>query len=157
MLVTSRFPVTSIYLRLPCSHPRFLRRGLSQRTERSLVACRTQCGEDDLTCRYRRGDRESGGGARKQQRVGELNDEERERVAYHEVGHALVGAHSKHADPVHKISIVPRGRTALGYTLQLPTEQQFLMKQSELVDRLTGLSGGLRRGGNRLPRSQQRC
>ena len=71
-----------------------------------------------------------------------LNDEERQRVAYHEVGHALVGAHSKHADPVHKISIVPRGRTALGYTLQLPTEQQFLMKQSELVDRLTGLLGG---------------
>ncbi len=71
-----------------------------------------------------------------------LNDEERERVAYHEVGHALVGAHSKHADPVHKISIVPRGRTALGYTLQLPTEQQFLMTHSELVDRLTGLLGG---------------
>lgn len=71
-----------------------------------------------------------------------LNDEERQRVAYHEVGHALVGTHSKHADPVHKISIVPRGRTALGYTLQLPTEQQFLMKQSELVDRLTGLLGG---------------
>ncbi|MEZ6097839.1 MAG: ATP-dependent zinc metalloprotease FtsH [Pirellulaceae bacterium] len=71
-----------------------------------------------------------------------LNEEERQRVAYHEVGHALVGAHSKHADPVHKISIVPRGRAALGYTLQLPTEQQFLMTQSELLDRLAGLLGG---------------
>lgn len=71
-----------------------------------------------------------------------LNDEERERVAYHEVGHALVGAYSKHADPVHKISIVPRGRAALGYTLQLPTGEQFLMTRSELLDRLKGLLGG---------------
>jgi cell division protease FtsH len=71
-----------------------------------------------------------------------LNDEERERVAYHEVGHALVGAYSKHADPIHKISIVPRGRAALGYTLQLPTSEQFLMTRSELIDRLKGLLGG---------------
>jgi cell division protease FtsH len=60
-----------------------------------------------------------------------MNDEERRRVAYHEVGHALVGAFSKHADPVHKISIVPRGRAALGYTMQLPTEQRMLMTRSE--------------------------
>jgi len=63
-------------------------------------------------------------------------------VAIHEVGHALVAAYSEHADPVHKISIVPRGRSALGYTLQLPTEQQFLLTRSEIEDRLRGILGG---------------
>src|SRR6266571_7089280 len=71
-----------------------------------------------------------------------LNAEEKRRVAYHEVGHALVAAHSKHADPVHKISIVPRGRAALGYTMQLPSEDQFLLTRSELRDRIRGLLGG---------------
>jgi cell division protease FtsH len=71
-----------------------------------------------------------------------LEPEQKRRVAYHEVGHALVAAYSEHADPVHKISIVPRGRAALGYTLQLPTEDQFLMTRSELVDRIKGMLGG---------------
>jgi cell division protease FtsH len=71
-----------------------------------------------------------------------LNDEEKRRVAYHEVGHALIAAHTLHADPVHKISIVPRGRSALGYTMQLPTEDQFLLTRTELVDRIRGLLGG---------------
>ena len=71
-----------------------------------------------------------------------LNAEEKRRVAYHEVGHALVAAHSKHADPVHKISIVPRGRAALGYTMQLPSEDQFLLTRGELLDRIRGLLGG---------------
>jgi cell division protease FtsH len=71
-----------------------------------------------------------------------LSEEDKRRVAYHEVGHALIAAHTSHADPVHKISIVPRGRAALGYTLQLPTEDQFLLTRSELVDRLRGLLGG---------------
>jgi cell division protease FtsH len=71
-----------------------------------------------------------------------LNAEEKRRVAYHEVGHALVAAHNKHADPVHKISIVPRGRAALGYTMQLPNEDQFLLTRSELLDRIRGLLGG---------------
>ncbi len=85
-----------------------------------------------------------------------LDAEEKRRVAYHEVGHALVAAYSKHADPVHKISIVPRGRAALGYTLQLPTAEQFLMTRSALLDRIQGLArrpgrrgGGLRRGQHR--------
>src|SRR5947209_14401215 len=64
------------------------------------------------------------------------------RVAYHEVGHALVAAYCKHADPVHKISIIPRGRAALGYTLQLPAEDQFLMTRSELLDRIRSALGG---------------
>src|SRR5258707_1611200 len=79
------------------------------------------------------------GPERKSRRLGE---EEKRRVAYHEVGHALVAAYSLHADPVHKISIVPRGRGALGYTMQLPSEDQFLMTRSELLDRIRGLLGG---------------
>jgi cell division protease FtsH len=79
------------------------------------------------------------GPERKSRRLG---DEEKKRVAFHEVGHALVSTYSKHADPVHKISIVPRGRAALGYTLQLPTGDQFLMTRSELLDQLKGLLGG---------------
>jgi cell division protease FtsH len=71
-----------------------------------------------------------------------LEPEQKRRVAYHEVGHALVAAYSEHADPVHKISIIPRGRAALGYTMQLPTEEQFLMTRSELVDRIKGMLGG---------------
>ncbi|HID76441.1 MAG TPA: ATP-dependent zinc metalloprotease FtsH [Planctomycetaceae bacterium] len=71
-----------------------------------------------------------------------LDEEEKRRVAYHEVGHALVAAWSPHADPVHKISIVPRGRGALGYTLQLPEEQQYLLTRAELLDRIKGLLGG---------------
>jgi cell division protease FtsH len=71
-----------------------------------------------------------------------LSEDDKRRVAYHEVGHALVAAYSEHVDPVHKISIVPRGRAALGYTLQLPTADQFLLTRSELVDRLRGMLGG---------------
>jgi cell division protease FtsH len=71
-----------------------------------------------------------------------LSEDEKRRVAYHEVGHALVAAWSEHADPVHKISIVPRGRAALGYTMQLPTDQQFLATRAELLDKIRGLLGG---------------
>jgi cell division protease FtsH len=71
-----------------------------------------------------------------------LNDEEKRRVAYHETGHALVGAHSQYADPVQKISIVPRGRAALGYTLQTPSGDQFLLTRSALIDRIKGILGG---------------
>lgn len=71
-----------------------------------------------------------------------MTEEIKRRVAYHETGHALVAAYSKHADPVHKISIIPRGRAALGYTLQLPEEDQYLMTRSELIDRIRGALGG---------------
>ena len=63
-------------------------------------------------------------------------------MAYHEAGHAVVAAHCKDADPVRKISIVPRGRAALGYTLQLPTGDQHLFTRSALFDRSRGLLGG---------------
>src|SRR6516165_2847521 len=71
-----------------------------------------------------------------------LNDGEKRRVAYHETGHALVAAYSQHADPVHKISIVPRGRAALGYTMQLPGEDQFLLTRGALLERIRGMLGG---------------
>jgi cell division protease FtsH len=71
-----------------------------------------------------------------------LNEEEKRRVACHEVGHALVAVHSKTADPIHKISIVPRGRAALGYTMQLPVEDQFLLTRTALLERICGMLGG---------------
>jgi cell division protease FtsH len=71
-----------------------------------------------------------------------LNEQEKVRVAYHEVGHALMAAYNPDTDPVHKISIVPRGRAALGYTMQLPAEDQFLMTRTQLVHRIEGLLGG---------------
>jgi cell division protease FtsH len=71
-----------------------------------------------------------------------MTPEDKRRVAYHETGHALVAAYSRHADVVHKISIVPRGRAALGYTLQLPETDQYLMSQAELIDKIKGMLGG---------------
>jgi cell division protease FtsH len=71
-----------------------------------------------------------------------MTPEDKRRVAYHETGHALVAAHSEHADVVHKISIVPRGRAALGYTLQLPETDQYLMSRAELIDKIKGMLGG---------------
>ncbi|RIK90862.1 MAG: cell division protein FtsH [Proteobacteria bacterium] len=71
-----------------------------------------------------------------------LDDTEKRRIAVHEVGHALVATHSPHADPVHKISIVPRGRAALGYTLQLPTGDRHLLSEAALRDRIRCALGG---------------
>jgi cell division protease FtsH len=71
-----------------------------------------------------------------------LDRDEKRRVAYHESGHALVASLSPQADPVRKISIVPRGRAALGYTLQLPTGDQYLLTRSALFDKIRSLLGG---------------
>jgi cell division protease FtsH len=71
-----------------------------------------------------------------------MNKKEKEIVAYHETGHALVAESLPTTDPVHKISIIPRGVSALGYTLQLPTEDRYLMTRTELLDRMTVLLGG---------------
>ncbi|MDY6796914.1 MAG: ATP-dependent zinc metalloprotease FtsH [Actinomycetota bacterium] len=70
-----------------------------------------------------------------------ISDKEKQIIAYHETGHALVAHILPNADPVHKISIIPRGR-ALGYTLTLPTEDKYLVTKSELVDELAMLLGG---------------
>ena len=71
-----------------------------------------------------------------------LNAAERRRVAYHELGHALVAQGVPGADPVHKVSIIPRGVGALGYTLQRPTEDRFLLTSAELKGRMAVLLGG---------------
>lgn len=79
-------------------------------------------------------------GLEKRSRV--LNDKEKEIVAYHEVGHALVGSAMPGSDQVEKISIVPRGMAALGYTLQLPTEDRFLRDEAELKGQIATMLGG---------------
>jgi cell division protease FtsH len=79
-------------------------------------------------------------GLEKRSRV--LSEKERDIVAHHEMGHALVATSVAHADPVHKVTIIPRGVAALGMTYQLPTEERFLMTRSELEDRIAVLLGG---------------
>ena len=79
-------------------------------------------------------------GLEKKNRV--LNPQEKERVAHHEIGHALTALALPGTDTVQKISIIPRGVAALGYTLQLPTEDRFLMTVSELENRIAVLLGG---------------
>jgi len=79
-------------------------------------------------------------GLEKKKRV--MSKREKEIVAYHETGHALMAEFLETTDPVHKISIIPRGIAALGYTLQLPTEDRYLMTRQELLDRLCVLLGG---------------
>jgi len=71
-----------------------------------------------------------------------INSHEREVVAYHESGHAIVGHLTPGADPVQKVSIIPRGIGALGYTLQTPLEDRFLMSRSELLGKIKGLLAG---------------
>ncbi len=71
-----------------------------------------------------------------------VSDKEKLIIAYHETGHALVAKRIPSCDPVHKISIIPRGHMALGYTLQLPEEDRFLMSKNELLDKICVLFGG---------------
>ena len=79
-------------------------------------------------------------GLEKKNRV--LNETERRVVAHHELGHALVAMALPGTDPVHKISIIPRGVAALGYTLQRPIEDRFLMTREELENKMAVLLGG---------------
>ncbi|MGM0441239.1 MAG: ATP-dependent zinc metalloprotease FtsH [Elusimicrobiota bacterium] len=78
-------------------------------------------------------------GPQKKSRV--ISDEEKEKIAYHEAGHALVALHLENADPVHKVSILSRG-PALGYTLQLPLEDKHLTSEVEITDKMTVMLGG---------------
>src|SRR5438067_2758805 len=71
-----------------------------------------------------------------------MNEKEKEIVAYHESGHAVVSTLCRYSEPVTKISIIPRGLAALGYTLQLPLEDRYLMSREELLDKMAGLMGG---------------
>ena len=79
-------------------------------------------------------------GLQKRSRV--INPKEKKIVAYHESGHAVVAASLPGTDKVHRVSIIPRGVAALGYTLQLPTEDRYLMTYSELMTKLAVLLGG---------------
>ncbi len=79
-------------------------------------------------------------GLQKKTRV--MSQMEKETVAYHEAGHALIAQLRSHADRVAKISIIPRGIAALGYTQQVPTEERYLLKKTELLDRLDVFLGG---------------
>ena len=79
-------------------------------------------------------------GLKKKGRV--MTESERERVAYHEGGHALVALSVQHADPVHRVTIIPRSIGALGATLQLPAEERYLMTRAELRDRICVMLGG---------------
>ncbi len=79
-------------------------------------------------------------GLEKKSRV--MSREEKERVSVHEAGHAIVALSVKHADPLHRVSIIPRSIGALGYTLQLPTQERYLMTKPELEDQIAVLLGG---------------
>jgi cell division protease FtsH len=80
------------------------------------------------------------GGLEKKNRV--INPHERDVVAHHEMGHAIVAMSLPGTDPVQKISIIPRGIAALGYTMQVPTEDRFLMSKTELLNKIASLLGG---------------
>ncbi len=71
-----------------------------------------------------------------------MNEEEKRTVAFHEAGHALVACLVPGADPVRKVSMIPRGVAALGYTMQMPTEDRYVLKKSELMDRMAVMLGG---------------
>jgi len=107
--------------------------------EAALLAARhdgTTIGQNDLEAAV---EKVVAGPERKSRR---LTAQDKRRVAYHEVGHAVVAVYSKHAGAVRKITIVPHGRAALGYTLQLPEADQYLMSRAELIDKIKGLLGG---------------
>ncbi|MBI1346882.1 ATP-dependent zinc metalloprotease FtsH [bacterium] len=80
-------------------------------------------------------------GLEKQNRI--ISEDEKQRVAYHEIGHALVACTLPHVDPVHKVSIIPRGLGALGYTLQRPEEDRMLITKTEIQNRICVLLGGI--------------
>lgn len=71
-----------------------------------------------------------------------LKPKVKEKIAYHECGHAIVGAKLKHMDPIHRVSIIPRGVATLGHTLYLPTDDQYLISKEEILDRITSALGG---------------
>jgi len=107
--------------------------------EAALLAARTG-GKEIAMKDFEEGiDRVIAGPERKSRLV---SDKEKLIIAYHETGHALVAKRIPSCDPVHKISIIPRGHMALGYTLQLPEEDRFLMSKNELLDKICVLFGG---------------
>jgi cell division protease FtsH len=107
--------------------------------EAAMLATR-RAGEDVTLDDFTRAIERIVAGLEKKNRL--LNPQERKIVAYHEMGHALVALSLPGMDPVHKISIIPRGIGALGYTIQRPTEDRFLMTREELENKMAVLLGG---------------
>lgn len=107
--------------------------------EAALLAARGGC-ETVQMQHFNEGVERNTAGLEKKQRV--MNVDEKQRVAYHEAGHALVAYSLPNTDPVHKVSIIPRGLAALGYTMQRPTDDRYLMTQSELESNLQILVAG---------------
>ena len=107
--------------------------------EAALLAARKEKGSVGMA-EFNEGVERVTAGLEKKQRV--MNEDEKLRVAYHESGHALVAYSLPNTDPVHKVSIIPRGLAALGYTMQRPEGDRFLMTQSELESRIQVLLAG---------------
>lgn len=107
--------------------------------EAALVATRRNADSVDMND-FSRAIERIVAGLEKKNRI--LSAKEREMVAYHEMGHALVAASLPGADPVHKVSIIPRGMGALGYTMQRPKDDRYLMTRQELENRMAVLLGG---------------
>ena len=107
--------------------------------EASLLAARTNKNEIGMEELEESIDRVIAG-PEKKSRV--MMKKEKRIIAYHESGHTLVGNVLPYADPIHKVSIIPRGSVALGYTLQLPVEDRYLATKSELMDKLSVLLAG---------------
>lgn len=108
--------------------------------EAALLAARKDLNKVPMEC-FEDGIERVMAGLEKQSKI--LHEEVKQRVAYHECGHALVACTLPHTDPVHKISIIPRGMGALGYTLQLPEDDRQLHTQAELENRVAVLLGGI--------------
>ncbi|MCL4123543.1 UNVERIFIED_CONTAM: hypothetical protein GTU68_053439 [Idotea baltica] len=107
--------------------------------EAALLAARGGCSTVQMK-HFNEGVERVTAGLEKKQRV--MNEDEKQRVAYHEAGHALIAYSLPNTDPVHKVSIIPRGLAALGYTMQRPTDDRYLMTQGELESRLQVLLAG---------------
>jgi cell division protease FtsH len=106
--------------------------------EAALISARGGSQEISMAAMEDAIDRVIGGPERKTRLMGE---QEKRTIAYHEGGHTIVGHALPHADPVHKVSIIPRGQ-ALGWTLSLPTEDKYLVSRGELIDQLAMMLGG---------------
>ena len=106
--------------------------------EAALISARGSNKEISMASLEEAIDRVIGGPERKTRLMGE---QEKRTIAYHEGGHTIVGHALPHADPVHKVSIIPRG-SALGWTLSLPTEDKYLVSRGELIDQLAMMLGG---------------
>jgi cell division protease FtsH len=130
----------SIWTRSPASLPGFTGADIANLVNEAAIAATrrngNEVGFDDFTVAIER----IVAGVEKKSRV--LSKDERRRVAYHEMGHALVAASLPGVDPVQKVSIIPRGIGALGYTMQRPTEDRFLLSVSDLKSRIAVLMGG---------------